>query len=111
MLFILNLPHNAAVEQLSVFLMAGYVSIRRHPVVVVSDYESVINSAAASISLAVVAVACRTLAATMAKPMGVLFAIVVVDSAALYYSFLKDKSCQLGCATAPYNFAGEILGS
>ena len=48
----------------------------------------------------------------MAKPMGALFAIVVVvDSAALHYSFLEDKSCQLGCATAPYNFAGEILGS
>ena len=97
-------------EQLSVFLVVGYVSIHRHPVVV-SDYESVTNSAAASISLAVVAVACRTLAATMAKPMGALFAIVVIDSAALHYSFLEDKSCQLGCATAPYNSAGEILGS
>ena len=98
-------------DLLSVFLIAaGFVSIHRRPVVV-SDYEYVINSAAASISLAVIVAACRTLAATMAKPMGVPFAIVVVNSAALHYSFLEDKSCQSGYATAPYNFAGEILGS
>ena len=97
-------------DLLSVFLIAAsFVSIHRRPVVV-SDYEYVINSAAASISLSA-AVACRTLAATMAKPMGVPFAIVVVNSAALHYSFLEDKSCRSGCATAPNNFAGEILGS
>ena len=97
-------------DLLSVFLIAAsFVSIHRRPVVV-SDYEYVINSAAASISLAVIVVACRTLAATMAKPMGVPFAIVV-NSAASNYSFLEDKSCRSGCATAPNNFAGEILGS
>ena len=68
MLFILNLPHNAAADWLSVFLIAS----DQHRDQVVSDYESIVNSAAASISQAVVAVACRTLEATaMAKLKGV----------------------------------------
>ena len=49
MLFILNLPHNAAVDWLSVFLIAS----DQHRDQVVSDDESIANSAAASISQAV----------------------------------------------------------
>ena len=110
---------------LSVFLIAGYVRFHLRHVQVVSDYESVVNSAAVSIGQAVVAVVtCRTLAATMAELRGVPSAHITatfegfhlvfnvdVRAVACHCSFPENNSCRSGCAAVPYNFAGEILGS
>ena len=98
---------------LSVFLIAGYVRFHLRHVQVVSDYESVVNSAAVSIGQAVVAVVtCRTLAATMVELRGVPSALNVdVRAVAYHCSFPENNSCRSGCAAVPYNFAGEILGS
>ena len=93
---------------LSVFLIAGYVIFHLRLVQVVSDYESIVNSAIVSIGQAVVAVVtCRTLAATMAELGGVpsahitatfegyrLVFVADVRAVACHCSFPENNSCR-----------------